>query len=511
MNMKQSKLYTLFALLCLLTASCYKDKGNYAYDELNNVKILFDGGAFISPRSADTLDIDPRLVYRGDTARASTLAGTFTFTWYCNNKEIATGPVLDYPVRELTGIRPYVKLKVVNKTDESTFLEGFTVDAIPAYLTGWVVLTKKDNRSIISFIDPVSYEVTEDFYTTISGEELGPNAIEVREHWMSGGGLSNPGNILIVRNDPAGNLELDGNNLNPIYKTNTFFLGNTVPEDFRPRGEFYMWDYSMMLDDNGNVYTRKHVNSSYSQSGVYPNKPMFIPGGVKFDKGWSGTFMSGHTILYDKTKGKLFIGTDRGLVLPISYMPGPPIPPGTTLIDNMDKEMVYVGALKQGRFTSSYYLIFFNGSQHYVQKIMAIDQFYTMPALFFYEMPFGAGTANAQSIFCQLPRIENYMFYSGGANNKTLYLFEHGPGTSSEYYSFDSPIKTITAAQNIVMGVFTHDQIMVGLENGDLYILGALSDEIADPARRLKKKIVLNKGVPVSSMFKMGFGFNQMM
>jgi hypothetical protein len=509
--MKQTKSYSLIALLLVLATSCYKDKGNYNYEALDAVKIVFEGGEFISPRSSDTLNIDPKLIYRGDTIPASSATNTFSFIWYCNDKEISKAPVLDIPVRELNGIRPYVKLKVVNKNDESTFLNGFTVDAIPAYLTGWVMLSKKDNRSIISFIDPVTFEVTGDFYTTISGEELGPNATEVREHWMAGAGLSNPGNILIVRNDAAGNIELDGINLNPIYKTNNFFLGNTVPADFRPRGEYYMWDYSMMLDDNGNVYTRKHVNNAYAQSGVYPNKPMFIPNGVKFDKGWAGTYMSGQTILYDKTKGKLFLGSDRGLVLPVNYMPGPPIPPGTTLIDAMDKEMVYVGPLKQGRFTTSYFLIFFNGTQHFVQRIMIIDQFYTAQALFMGETPFGAGTANAQSVFFQLPRIENYMFYSGGSENKTLYLYEHGPARSTEYYSFDSPIKTITACQNQLMGVFTHDQIMVGLENGDVYILGILSDEIADPSRRLKKKIVLDKGVPVSSMYKMGFGFNQMM
>jgi len=327
---------------------------------------------------------------------------------------------------------------------------------------------------------------------------------------MAGSGLSTPGNVLIIRNDTAGNIELDGTNLNPIYKTNTFFLGNTVPADFRPRGEFYMWDFSMMLDDHGNLYMRKHVNNGYSQSGVYPNKPMFIPGGVQFDKGWDGTFLSGQTILYDKTQGRLFLGSDFGTVQAVNYMSGPPIPPGTTLINAMDKELVYAGRLQQGRFTSSYYLVFFNGSQHFVQKIMVMDEFFAVNALFMGETAFGAGTANAQSVFCQLPRIDNYMFYSGGSGNRTLYLYEQGPAKSSEYFSFDSPIKTITASQNNLMGVNTHDQLMVGLENGDVYILGILSDQIADPSKRLIKKIVLNQGVPVSTMYKMGFGYLQM-
>lgn len=507
--MKQTKRYSLIVMLFLL-ASCYKDKGNYTYSELNKVTIVFEGGRFLSPRASDTLHIQPQLIYQGDTVLSGTLAETFSFTWYCNDQQISTGPVLDYAVRDLSGLRPYVKLKVVNKKDESTFLDGFYVDAIPAYLTGWVVLTKKENRGIISFIDPVTFEVTADFYTTISGNELGTDIVEVKEHWMASSGLSNPGNVLIVRNSAAGNIELDGIKLGPLYNTNNFFLGNTLPEDFRPRGEFYMWDYSMMLDDNGNIYTRKHVNSAFSQSGVYPNKPMFIPAGVKFDKGWTGTYLSGQTILYDKTKGQLFLGSDRGLVLPVNYMPGPPIPPGTTLINAMDKELVYVGRLQQGRFTSSYYLVFSDGTRHFVQKIMVMDQFYTIQALFFSESAFGAGTANAQSVFCQLPRIDNYLFYSGGSGNKTLYLYEHGPARSSEYFTFDSPIRTIAASQNQIMGVNTHDQLMVGLENGDLYILGILSDQIADPSRRLIKKIELGEGVPVSSMYKMGFGFTQM-
>jgi len=507
--MKHILVYLLGAGLFVL-ASCYKDKGNYDYNELNKVKIGFPDGNYISPRVADTLHIDPLLIFGGDTLRASMAAETFSFTWYCNDKQISTGPVLHYAVRDLTGQRPFVKLKLVNKQDESTFLAGFTVDAIPAYLKGWIVLTKKNDRSILSFIDPVTFEVTADVYTTIAEKELGPHALQVKEHWMAGSGLSTPGNVLIIRNDTAGNIELDGTNLNPIYKTNTFFLGNTVPADFRPRGEFYMWDFSMMLDDHGNLYMRKHVNNGYSQSGVYPNKPMFIPGGVQFDKGWDGTFLSGQTILYDKTQGRLFLGSDFGTVQAVNYMSGPPIPPGTTLINAMDKELVYAGRLQQGRFTSSYYLVFFNGSQHFVQKIMVMDEFFAVNALFMGETAFGAGTANAQSVFCQLPRIDNYMFYSGGSGNRTLYLYEQGPAKSSEYFSFDSPIKTITASQNNLMGVNTHDQLMVGLENGDVYILGILSDQIADPSKRLIKKIVLNQGVPVSTMYKMGFGYLQM-
>lgn len=509
MNTTRLTIWCVAAML--LITSCYKDKGNYDYSEVGKVIIDLGNNGFIGPRSTDTLNIDAKLIYRGDTLLASESGDMFDFVWFSNDTEISTDPVLHFPVRELIGQRPFVKLRLTNKLDQATHLAGFYVDAIPEYQNGWVVLTKQGDRSILSFIDPENYLVTADFYTNISEEELGPNAIQVKEHWMAGAGLTNTGNILVIRNDEDGNIELDGVTLNPIYKTNSFFLANTPPPDFRPRGEFYMWDFSIMLDDNGRIYNRKHTNPAFSQSGVYPNQPMHIPGGARIARGWSGTYLSGQTILYDQDNGKLYLGSDFGTIYPINYMPGPPIPPGTTLITNMDKELVYVGPLQQGRFTSSYFLVFRdNGGQHSVQKIQVMDQRFSVQAIMMGERPFGQGTANAESVFCQFQRIENYMFYSGGAGNQTLYLHQHGPGTSTAYYTFDSPIKTLSARQSMIMGLQTHDQLLVGLENGDLYVLGTLAANINNPETRLIKKIELGQGVPVSTMYKVGFGHTQM-
>ena len=215
--------YLALVLTSLIVSSCYKDKGNYEYEELSTVVIDLGVGGFYGPRSTDTLNIDPTLIINGDTLKGSQVADRFDFIWYSNDTEIANTPVLFFPVRDLIGQRPFVKLRLVNKADQSTNLAGFYVDAIPEYQNGWIVLSKKDNRSIVSFINPENYLVTADFYTNIAEQELGPNAIEVKEHWMSGGNLSGTGNVLIIRNDPDGNIELNGTDLSPMYKTNNFF------------------------------------------------------------------------------------------------------------------------------------------------------------------------------------------------------------------------------------------------------------------------------------------------
>src|SRR5690554_5847121 len=83
----------------LLLNSCYKDQGNYEYDALSKVEIDLGNNGFIGPRSVDTLNIDPILIYKGDTLLGSQSTDLFSFTWYSGDHEISTDPVLRSPVR----------------------------------------------------------------------------------------------------------------------------------------------------------------------------------------------------------------------------------------------------------------------------------------------------------------------------------------------------------------------------------------------------------------------------
>jgi len=495
----KTKIIYITLLFLLLLSSCYVDRGNYEYETINKITIDLGNNGFLDKYTSDTLDITPELTFSGETE------SDISYFWYCNNEEISQEPVLNYPVRDLTGRRPFIKLKVVNNRDQSTFLAGFYVEIIPDYMTGWIILTKKNERSVISFVNPVSYNVNPDFYTKITGAELGPDAIEVKQHWPFD--ALSIGSVLVIRNEEGGNIELDGTNLNPLYNTNDFFLAKTVPVDFRPVGEYYMWDYSFILDDNRNLYQRKHQDNKLFQSGVYANKPMFIPNGVKFDKGWSGPWMSGLTLFYDKSKGCLYVGSDFGSVMGVSFVNVFPGMPGNyTLIDNMNKELVYVGNIKQGRFASPFFLIYKDASSvYYVQKIQVVHQGTFCQVIHMGETSFGTGYINDQTIFCQLDRKPDYLFFSGGNGNKTLCMYEHPTSKSTEYYTFDSPIKTICSD----LSNASNNMLMVGLENGELYFIGIAYQNMMDSSTRLINKVVLDEGVPVSSFYKCGYQYTQ--
>lgn len=515
--MKRNITYIAAALLALMLYSCFKDNGNYDYNQLDRIGIDVGNNGFLSMKRSQTLDIVPQMTYLGKTVGADQTGNDFTFVWYCNDEEIAQGPALSYPVKDLEGARPYVKLKTTYNKDRSTFLKGFYVDIIAEYQAGWVILTRKDGRSILSYIYPDTYQSYPDFYTDLTGEELGPNATEIKEHWGDLTGA--PGNILVLRNDPAGNIDLDGGLLTPMYNTNSFFVGNRPPEDFRPRGEYYMWNYSFILDDNGNVYARKYANKSYIQSGVYTNSPMYFPNGISFDYAWPEKYFTDLVVFYDATKGCLYMALgNSGLVLPlvISSFMGPP-PATYTRINAMDKQLVYMGNIRLGKGTAKYCLIYKDSeSRYWRQQIQAMDQQRTTMTMLDTSMNpevvmDGSANMSDESVFYQLNRTANQMFYSGGAGNRTLYLYEHMANRSTVYYTFDSPIRTIT--DNLVfLPPSTHTILMVGLENGEFHFIGITPDDIAasEQSARLKHKVALGQGVPVSTIYKCGFGYTQM-
>jgi hypothetical protein len=486
--------------LIIVTQSCYKDLGNYKYSDVNRITIDLGNNGFLNQYSSDTLRVDPVLTF--ENGQESDLS----FSWYCNNISIAENKKLEIPVKELTGKRPFIKLKVINNRDNSTFLAGFYVEIIPDYMTGWITLTRKEGRSIISFINQNTYSVYPDFYTMISGKELGPDVIEIKEHWPFDAVAI--GSIMVIRHSGEGNIELNGTDLNPLYNTNDFFLSKTLPDDYRCNGEFYMWDYSFILDDNKNLYIRKHQNNRLFQSGVYPNKPMFIPNGVKIDKGWSGPWMSGLTLFYDKTKGALFVGSDFGSVMDMSFINVFPGMPGNyTFINNMgSKELVYVGNIKQGRYSSPFNLIYKdNTSKYYLQNIQVVHQGTFCQVIHMGEREFGNGNINQESIFCQLERKQDYIFFSGGSANKTLYLYEISTSKLSEYYTFGSTVKTISAD----LTNSSNNVLMVGLEDGSFNFLGITYQNMTNPEGRFLKRVNLGEGLPVSSFYKCGYQYTQ--
>lgn len=141
------------SVLALLTASCYDDKGNYDYHELDQVEIDTTGTGVRSEYSImrfDTLRIDPHIVYNGHEATAS---DPLSYQWTIFSAVSGSGAssvidtighnaVLDTVISR-TGGTYYVQLVVTNHEDGLKQFFRVPVSISEVFDGGWMVFYER--------------------------------------------------------------------------------------------------------------------------------------------------------------------------------------------------------------------------------------------------------------------------------------------------------------------------------------------------------------------------------
>lgn len=151
----KTKIYTLLSLCVILLYSCYSDKGNYDYKEINEVHIGgLPTGMVTKFKDVDTLKASPIL--------DETLNGeNYTYTWTAvlqNGKindqfefEIGHEKELNYFVKLPLG-KYYVYLKVFDQTTQVTWRQKFDLEVITATTSGWLVLSDNGGMTKLDMI-----------------------------------------------------------------------------------------------------------------------------------------------------------------------------------------------------------------------------------------------------------------------------------------------------------------------------------------------------------------------
>ena len=163
----------LFFLAAFILASCYKDKGNYSYNEINQVSIKADTPDEITVAIQDTLRINITL----DQTMTSPAGYEYDWTLYQNigapltrwvlgtsqnlNAQITQTPgqyLLDYFVRDKeTGV---------------SFRKKFTINVISKFNEGWLMIEETSGNCDLVMIAP-NGSVFKDIYSSANkGEKL---------------------------------------------------------------------------------------------------------------------------------------------------------------------------------------------------------------------------------------------------------------------------------------------------------------------------------------------------
>ena len=171
MNMKRIKLKLATAIfLGSLMSSCYEDKGNYDYEQMNDitVEIPLESSDCVL---GDVLKIIPELKF--STGKETE---NLTYLWTFDGQEIATERVLNWTV-DKDGKYKDLRLAVKDQTTGVTYFGSALLSVISPYTTdGWVTLSaKEDGTSMLTYMRPTTKDqkytcvVTKDVYGLSNG------------------------------------------------------------------------------------------------------------------------------------------------------------------------------------------------------------------------------------------------------------------------------------------------------------------------------------------------------
>jgi len=318
--MDYKKKSILFFLIALIISSCYDDKGNYEYHDLNKVEVV-DSMSYYNTVSADDIfKVNPVLSYSIEEN------DNFKYEWFVEGELVFTGKNLVLKIADLPAAPRYnCKFIITDIANECKYIQPFKLTVMSKYYEGYILLTEKNGEYDLSYVnkkieeadedgeeDRITFNAYDDAYSAENGSKIKGICYYLKQHWPN---YSDNDGILIVNS--LGNIDLSGSTFVKTCCTNDYFLDGQTPANFSPIAENYLTDYSYIVDKEGNLYSRKHVDNKMLQSGRYVAEPVYIEKGLKITEvidtpeGNSDFFM-----MYDaKNRRYVFASTDGELLV----------------------------------------------------------------------------------------------------------------------------------------------------------------------------------------------------
>lgn len=515
MYMKKIYFVILFLSVCLLY-SCYEDKGNYEYQQLNDVTISIP--LETSEYSlGDVLKIEPTMSFA--TGKES---GDLVYSWSLNRREISAERNLNWIVDEEG---KYMDLRLT-VTDHRTGVSYFGSEMItvtsPYVNNGWLILSEKEGTSMLTFLRPTTktvqgeggkeeevYDcvVTKDVYgISNAGASLGGKPISISQHFVSFYSEDKPEDmtswIWLVQQGGQGTIDISGSAYQMEGNLPTMFINGGYPQGFEPQRVYDMLYLSLAIGTDGKIYTRvkesyKLFNTSYFLDEMplsYKQQPVdgtMIVRAPRFCD-------HGGTLLYDKNSKCYFHLCDYWVYYSSSggyykKYSGQLIVPTITntpnsewgKLDDMSGYTVfYLDAYKDNTWSGlNYKSIIEKDSRIYIQDFTVHD--------------FSGGNSVDATMNSQVEATELASIISPEANNKYalfysqdtrpyllvthdnilyFYYFKGGEGSRlHKYHEFNAPIASIDVDNTQNFG-----HAGVGLENGEFYVLDFSDTVISD-------------------------------
>ncbi len=469
MMKKLSIIYTILISLCVI--SCFDDKGNYDYKniEINKITITFPSYT-VSAYLGEPVVFKPRLRY-ANTEQADTNIYTWEYRFdyvgvVCTERDMNVIIEDAIPGRSYDGVVVATDITTGAKYTQNI---GFTYKS--PYTTGWLLLADNSGKSQLHLARELNevWSKVDNLYQTIHQKELGTKPVRVI--------LNHQGRdeVRIMQEGPEGCLVLEGTNYAYVCNFSDEFVGEQLPANFIPTSFGAAANVAVMLGENGDLYTKTFDYDTYSNS-LFTSVPHSY-GTQKLNVQYilSSSYLY-DLQLYDKASHRFFMvyGAsywDAGSL----YVIKPPEDwdkPEVPTPDNMSGYEILDCQIKNPNY--------------YDSDCISLIKKTSTQKLFIYTFSFNASSRRASNITYEeftasalvgehtlysFLRRRPYLFFTPEAAPTQLYCYDLRTKTSWMFKNFGAKITSIHPeyfANN--RGEIEEYKLGVALENGEFYL-----------------------------------------
>lgn len=487
----------------LMAAGCYRDLGNYDYQDINRVEVTFENPGPFYLILGDELEV--KAVYP-DFVRNN--PENYEFSWILDGETRPEWNTMDFKWTA-DKILDFVRLviEVRDKTTDVVYMNYVNVNVNGVYTNddSWMMLSDVGGKSRISFLSVASLmdedsegypEGSEQYYyenyrfvPDVCGDELGTGPIALQEHWREAINWSETviGNVCVFQE--SGAVDLEGVGFTREVDMKSSFVGGELPSAGTVLYPGTFMDYAdVVADQDGKLYSRLKLTPEAYHSEYFLPTPLKANGEDEVLEDCtvcSGFYKSnrfGYQVVYDgKNKRMLSMADGSGdyyapaegaaRIAPVAVDPGVSTAGIVPLDNHSGYDLMYLsqysGGYEGGAFLYGFFEVL-KGEDGglYLQRFLYKKAYGQSPVVSSIRKQAIEGLPSIPSV-CAFPiySIQEYAFFA--VDNK-LYILDLENMTPAEvYYTFDSNI----SALNYGSGYNVH--LAVGLEDGSFYVLGA--------------------------------------
>ncbi len=260
-KMNKLILILLSAIITVGLASCYDDKGNYSYKDLNSVEITGIDEEYLVEQF-DTIAIYPNLTMSIDSNESN-----FDYAWYLYSNPnkpasdtISTERNLNIPLGVMAGTYTAI-YQVTDKKTGVYYKYSFTIKVVTSFSNGLVVLSEVDGKGNITFLNSTN-KLYQDVYYTANGEYLGEKPVAL-------GNMFNRSYqaVLIMLGDGSGGVVADPLSFSKMQNYSDLFW--VSPNDsYRPMAMFRRSTSEEWVIENGQYHHRNFMYPGEAKFGA---------------------------------------------------------------------------------------------------------------------------------------------------------------------------------------------------------------------------------------------------